>query len=435
MGQVQLYANNASTTLAGAISNVALTAQLASGAGALFPAPGAGQYFVATLNDAATGLLDEIVWVTNVTGDTVTMIRAQEGTEAQNWSAGDLFNLFVTAGGLQKFQQDSEAQAGGTNSAVDTGGANAYVVALTPTLTAHQFGMPIYWKAANGNTTASTFNDGAGSLPLVNPDGTALGSGTIIASGLYLSVYDGSGHFMLLSASNEALSSQGIATTGDVKWRPTTETIPGWLPACGPTATIGNPTSGANLRANADTLALFTWLWTNFSNSQCPVLPSGRGANATADFNANKTIGMIDLRGAVMGGMDTMGGFASTNWTGVPIVSGSATTAGSVLGANTSGLTASQIPSITSAGTASGSVSLSVSTTSSSAYVNGISNAGGQSGTGILYLINFTTAAVSSTGSATGSASLSASVTSNNTGGASHSNAQLTMLGTMYVKQ
>jgi hypothetical protein len=432
MGQLQLYANNASTTIAGAITNVSVTVALASGAGALFPHPAAGQFFIATFTDEATGLLNEIVQCTNVTGDEVTIVRGQEGTAAQNWNAGDLFNLLVTAGGLEKFQQDVEAQSGTTNSAVDTGAANAYVVALTPTLTAHVPLMPIWWQASHGNTGASTFNDGTGSLPLVNPDGTALGSGTIVANGIYGAFYDGAGHFQMITASNEALSSQGIATTGDVKWRPTTETIPGWLPACGPTATIGNATSGANLRANADTLALFTWLWTNFSNSQCPVLPSGRGASATADFNANKTIGMIDMRGSIMGGMDTMGGFASTNWSNVPVVSGSATTAGSVLGANTAALTLSQLPTgITSTLGGSGSLSLSQSVIAGTSALNGgVSTGGGGGG------VAFNGGAGSPTVISSFTASYSGgTATSNNTSGTVHSNAQLTMIGTMYVKQ
>ena len=88
MSSIALFKNNATSTLAGAITNTSLTANLASGAGALFPAPGAGQYFALTFTDAATGLLNEIVNVTNVTGDTITMIRGQEGTAAQKEMAG-----------------------------------------------------------------------------------------------------------------------------------------------------------------------------------------------------------------------------------------------------------------------------------------------------------------------------------------------------------
>ncbi len=53
--------------------------------------------------------------------------------------------------------------------------------------------------------------------------------------------------------------------------------------------TIGNAASGATTRANADTEALFTLLWTNIIDAWAPV-STGRGASAAADYAANKTI-------------------------------------------------------------------------------------------------------------------------------------------------
>jgi len=106
----ELWANNAYSTLAGAVSNVATTAALAAGTGVLFPTPGAGQFFRMTFTDAATGLLDEIVLVTNVTGDTITMTRAQEGTTALNWLPGDNVANNVTAGALTEFVQQVQEQ-------------------------------------------------------------------------------------------------------------------------------------------------------------------------------------------------------------------------------------------------------------------------------------------------------------------------------------
>lgn len=338
---IELYANDATSTLAGAINNTALTANLASGGGALFPHPIAGQYFTMTFNDASTGLLDEIVWVTNVTGDTVTMVRGQEGTIAQNWSAGDIASNFITAGGLQQFVQIPQAQAQSYNAAQDTGVANAYAATLNPVLSAHVPFMPIWFKALNANTTASTFNPGPGTLPIVNPDGTSLGSATFVPGGLYCLMNDGAGHYQLISTSNEALSSQGIATTGDMKFRPTSESIPGWIVANA--TTIGNATSGASQRANPDTFNNFSWHWTNFSNTQCPVLPSGRGANPAADFAANKTIQVLDWRGVGPQGVDTMGGAASTTLVNVPVTSGSRTVPGSVLGENLHALVTAEL--------------------------------------------------------------------------------------------
>lgn len=96
------FGNNAATTIAGAISNTSLTVAVAAGSGALFPqvTTASGNYFVMTFTDAATGLLREIVHCTNVSGDTLTIVRAQEGTTALNWLAGDLADNLWTAGSV-----------------------------------------------------------------------------------------------------------------------------------------------------------------------------------------------------------------------------------------------------------------------------------------------------------------------------------------------
>ncbi len=57
--------------------------------------------------------------------------------------------------------------------------------------------------------------------------------------------------------------------------------------------TIGSATSGADYTANTE--PLFTLLWNNVSNAYCPV-SGGRGANAAADFAANKTLTLPDER-------------------------------------------------------------------------------------------------------------------------------------------
>ena len=106
MSNVLLFKNNARSTLAGAITNTALTANLAPGGGAVFPNPGAGQSFRLTFVDQATGLLREIVDVTNVTGDVITMTRGAEGTTALNWLAGDFARHLWTAGCAQAMLQN-----------------------------------------------------------------------------------------------------------------------------------------------------------------------------------------------------------------------------------------------------------------------------------------------------------------------------------------
>lgn len=83
--------------------------------------------------------------------------------------------------------------------AADTGGPNAYVVALTPVLLAHVPGLPIKVKikaAGNNNPAiaAATFNPGPGVKPLIRPNGLPLQYGDLIAGGVYTFVYDGASY-------------------------------------------------------------------------------------------------------------------------------------------------------------------------------------------------------------------------------------------------
>lgn len=127
-----------------------------------------------------------------------------------------------------------------------------------------------------------------------------------------------------------------VFQTGDVMWLDVQGTRNGWVRDNG--RTIGSAASGATERANADTSALFAYLWNNFSNTVCPV-STGRGANAAADFAANKTITLPNKKNAVAGGLDDMGATAAGGFAGVPVVLGDVTTAGSVVGEATHTIT------------------------------------------------------------------------------------------------
>lgn len=86
-------------------------------------------------------------------------------------------------------------------------------------------------------------------------------------------------------------------STGDVKVSLKTTADTGWVLMND--GTIGNALSGASTRANADTEALFTLLWTNTADAQCAV-STGRGASAAADFAANKTIALPKTLGRAL---------------------------------------------------------------------------------------------------------------------------------------
>jgi len=97
--------------------------------------------------------------------------------------------------------------------------------------------------------------------------------------------------------------------------------------------TIGAAGSPATF-ASAQAVFLYVKTWNKFSNAQCPVT-GGRGANALADFNALKPIQVYDMSGAGMIGNDG----ASGRLAGVPVISGSATVTGSLVGENRHALT------------------------------------------------------------------------------------------------
>jgi len=92
------FANNAYGTLSQAYATTATSIVLTTGHGARFPALTGSQYFFATLLDTSNNL--EIVKVTARSTDTLTIVRAQEGTTARAFNTNDRVELRVTAGGL-----------------------------------------------------------------------------------------------------------------------------------------------------------------------------------------------------------------------------------------------------------------------------------------------------------------------------------------------
>jgi hypothetical protein len=99
--------NYASTTLAvSGIGSGDLELTVASGKGSLFPATGSfrcvlwGQASSTPLSD----INREIVTATLNTDDTFNIVRAQEGTIAKSWIAGDYFALVLTAGKIDELE-------------------------------------------------------------------------------------------------------------------------------------------------------------------------------------------------------------------------------------------------------------------------------------------------------------------------------------------
>ena len=105
---IPLFTNNASTTLALGIGISDTTINLYVGSGSLFPSPVNSNYFYISMISSSTNST-EIMKCTGRSGDTLTVVRAQDGTSAQTWSVGDRVELRVTAASLNFFANGSSA--------------------------------------------------------------------------------------------------------------------------------------------------------------------------------------------------------------------------------------------------------------------------------------------------------------------------------------
>ena len=100
-------ANNATSTTATAINASDIGVVLATGDGAKFPALAAGEYFYITFE--SSGGTYEIAKATACAGDSLTIVRAQEGTTAQSFAAGSRVELRVTAASVDDRVDEAEA--------------------------------------------------------------------------------------------------------------------------------------------------------------------------------------------------------------------------------------------------------------------------------------------------------------------------------------
>jgi hypothetical protein len=98
-----LLTNNATTQLATSLTTGTTTLSVTAGTGGKFPAPGPSQWFPVTLVKA-NGTL-EICRCTSRSGDVLTVARAQEGTAAQAFAAGDRVELRLTNAAMSEFAQ------------------------------------------------------------------------------------------------------------------------------------------------------------------------------------------------------------------------------------------------------------------------------------------------------------------------------------------
>jgi len=102
-----IVVDGVNTTLADAVSTTSTTITLASSAN--LPTLGSGQSMPLILQSASNASANEVVYVTAISGASLTVERGQEGTSAQNFAVGDLAFCGPTAGtvpllGIQTLQ-------------------------------------------------------------------------------------------------------------------------------------------------------------------------------------------------------------------------------------------------------------------------------------------------------------------------------------------
>lgn len=288
-------ANNAVSRLTAGIGTSDTSLAVTPGQGALFPALGAGDWFPATIIKGDGTF--EIVKVTARVDDVFTITRAQESTSAKTFLAGDRVELRLTSAIITAHEDSIAALQSDKLDTTNTG----YVRASGGTL-----------QLSESGGTYSVSKNGGAAEPLAKQSDLVSGVPTGAEMGYY-----------------------GLVPPA------------GWVFAAG--KTIGNASSGATERANADTQALFEQLWASIANAELPIqdstgAASTRGASATADFNANKRLPTPDLRGRGGVGKDNMGGTAANRLTtGGSGVNGA--TLGAAGGAETHTLTTAQMPS------------------------------------------------------------------------------------------
>jgi hypothetical protein len=202
-------------------------------------------------------------------------------------------------------------RSNGTNMAIAFTATSGTVTSVG-TVAGETTGGPITSTGSIGlaNTTVAAGSYGnATNYPTFTVDAKGrltLAANVLLGTAAFRTAGSAVGNVPVLDALGLVPSINGGASVGDVKASVNPTPAPGWILGFG---TIGSAASAATNRANADTVNLYTVLWNGWANTQAPV-SGGRGASAAADFAANKTIAVPDLRGMVIAGLDNMGGVA-----------------------------------------------------------------------------------------------------------------------------
>lgn len=170
-------ANNATSILTGALTTGSLSLSVTGGEGAKFPTLAAGETFQVTLTKLVVGVpVYEIVQVTARATDTMTIVRAQEGTAATTFSAGDRIELRFTEAAY-----NSKANLDGA--AFTKQVTTPYVDSLAVNTLDFRAGAHQRWAPATGAQTLTITNwPPAGQHGDILIEGVNLGAATITSA-------------------------------------------------------------------------------------------------------------------------------------------------------------------------------------------------------------------------------------------------------------
>ena len=174
----ELWSNNAASTLGASINNVTTTITVGSGEGAKFPSPSGGDFFYATLQEGAT---IEIVKCTSRSTDTLTVVRAQQGTSASSFTTAAKVENRLTKSALE-FLRDLAV------SALQMDGSQiAAKLSISGNVDENQFSVAAF--DASQTSPILVINGGSGNILEIYADGTMTFTSTLVTIGS-INVYD-----------------------------------------------------------------------------------------------------------------------------------------------------------------------------------------------------------------------------------------------------
>lgn len=322
----QLFANAARSTLTASITASATQLQINPADQGLFPVASGTDWFKVAVEDSSGNI--EYIKVQRAVGSPLLAVmsggRAVEDSAkfpARSFNAGSLVELRMTAADLALSI---------AHPSVGTNAHAATAIAFTPvkTLAAANVQAAIEELLTEGGLDTLALQ---GDVPQITFD-----TGDYLQfnrdTNLLNVVIGGAGRFYVDASGpareTDATTANGLVrkaqldavmAAGDTKYSYQTSDHGRWLIVTGPQRTVGNASSGATARANADTLALFTVLWAldpaDVAIYDSTGAPTARGASAAADFAALKRIDLPNESGLVSKGHHGGNGALTTNTT------------------------------------------------------------------------------------------------------------------------